>query len=69
MMLIVCICCTFSVQVCISDVALLVDSSGSIENQGKGNYDLMKDFLKTLVDKLNVGEDDVHVGAITFSNT
>ena len=64
-----CMCCKFSVQVCISDVALLVDSSGSIENQGKGNYDLMKDFLKTLVDKLNVGEDDVHVGAITFSNT
>ena len=39
----------------ILDIAFLIDSSGSIEDSGKGNYDVVKRFIIDLIQHLDVG--------------
>uniref|UniRef100_A0A3Q2Y9S9 VWFA domain-containing protein n=1 Tax=Hippocampus comes TaxID=109280 RepID=A0A3Q2Y9S9_HIPCM len=46
------------------DLLFLVDSSGSIYPQ---DYEKMKDFMKSVVGKSNIGQSDVHVGVMQFS--
>ena len=50
------------------DIAFVVDSSGSINNRDPGNWDLIKSFLKSIVDRLHVGEEDTRVSLVRFSN-
>ncbi len=50
------------------DLALIIDNSGSIEDAGKGNYKLLKDFIKSLLDSLDISEHGTHVGALRFSS-
>ena len=52
----------------------MVDSSGSIRDSNPtdgsyDNYDLVKDFIKLMVDQLNIGAFDTRVGLTYFSNT
>lgn len=42
----------------------LIDSSGSIYPE---DYQKMKDFMKALVQKSNVGKDQVHIGVLQYS--
>ena len=44
----------------------LVDGSGSIENQGIGNFQRSKDFITSLVDTFNVGRDQVNVATVLY---
>ncbi|XP_051922647.1 collagen alpha-6(VI) chain [Hippocampus zosterae] len=46
------------------DLLFLVDSSGSIYPQ---DYEKMKDFMKSVVGKSNIGQSDVHMGVMQFS--
>ncbi|XP_077431453.1 collagen alpha-6(VI) chain [Vanacampus margaritifer] len=46
------------------DLLFLIDSSGSIYPQ---DYEKMKDFMKSVVGKSNIGQNDVHVGVMQFS--
>ncbi|XP_061631419.1 collagen alpha-6(VI) chain isoform X2 [Phyllopteryx taeniolatus] len=46
------------------DLLFLIDSSGSIYPQ---DYEKMKNFIKSVVSKSNVGQNDVHVGVMQFS--
>lgn len=46
------------------DLIFLIDSSGSIYSE---EYNKMKDFMKSLVQKSNIGKDQVHVGVLQYS--
>ena len=50
------------------DVAFLLDSSGSINNAGKHNYQIMKDFIKGIVKSFIIGPHDTTVAVATFAN-
>jgi len=51
-----------------ADIVFVVDSSGSINEQDQGNWDRVKNFAKSIVGKLDVGEDRVRVGMVEFGN-
>ncbi len=46
------------------DLLFLIDSSGSIYPQ---DYEKMKDFMKSVISKSVVGQNEVHVGVMQFS--
>lgn len=46
------------------DLFFLIDSSGSIESR---DYQKMKDFMKSVISKSVVGEQDVHIGIMQYS--
>ena len=46
------------------DVAFIVDSSGSI---GRRKWPLVLDFLKNVINELNVGPDGTHVAVVAYS--
>ncbi|CAL8248632.1 unnamed protein product [Lota lota] len=46
------------------DLLFLIDSSGSIRTE---DYQKMKDFMKSMISKSQVGQDKVHVGVMQFS--
>ncbi|XP_060937286.1 collagen alpha-6(VI) chain [Limanda limanda] len=48
------------------DLIFLIDSSGSIH---PADYDKMKEFMKSLISKSAIGQNDVHVGVMQFSTT
>ncbi|XP_028297954.1 collagen alpha-6(VI) chain isoform X2 [Gouania willdenowi] len=48
------------------DLLFLVDSSGSIYPK---DYNIMKEFIKSVIGKSVVGPDQVHVGVMQFSST
>ena len=45
-----------------------MDSSGSIEKSGKGNYKKCLDFIKTAVNGSFISETFTHVGLVLFSS-
>lgn len=47
----------------------LVDGSGSIENQGRGNFQRSKDFITELIDTFDVGRDEVNVATVLYWNS
>uniref|UniRef100_A0A8D0G9L4 Collagen type VI alpha 6 chain n=1 Tax=Sphenodon punctatus TaxID=8508 RepID=A0A8D0G9L4_SPHPU len=49
-----------------ADIMFLVDSSGSITTE---NFVKMKSFMMELVNKSEIGSDQVHVGVVQFSGT
>ena len=48
-----------------ADIAFVLDASGSVRSN---NFDKMKDFLKTMVDQLNVDIEQSNVAMVTFSD-
>jgi len=54
------------VTACLLDVSFVVDHSGSIQNSGYDNWQLIIDFMVSLVTSINVGERTTHVGAVSF---
>lgn len=50
------------------DIGFLVDSSGSIEKAGKGNYKKCLNFIKTAVNGSFISETFTHVGLVVFSS-
>ncbi|KAM9309642.1 collagen alpha-6(VI) chain isoform 2-T6 [Pholidichthys leucotaenia] len=46
------------------DLVFLIDSSGSIYPH---EYDTMKEFMKSVISRSIIGQDDVHVGVMQFS--
>ena len=63
--------CCFTSTVCDKDFDLtfVIDGSGSIRQAGAGNFDLMKDFIKRVIDGFTIGYDKTHVGAVIFSSS
>ena len=52
-----------------TDLVILVDNSGSINDKGKDNYNKLKSFLAAFVNTLDIGENKTRVGALRFSDT
>jgi len=52
----------------VADIVFVVDSSGSINEHDKGNWDRVKNFASSMVGKLDVGRDRVRVGMVLFGN-
>jgi len=51
------------------DISFVVDHSGSIKENNPPhttNWQLILDFMANLVLEINVGEDETHVGAVSF---
>ncbi|XP_070768321.1 collagen alpha-6(VI) chain-like [Enoplosus armatus] len=48
------------------DLLFLIDSSGSIYPQ---DYEKMKDFIKSVISRSVIGQNEVHVGVMQFSTT
>lgn len=48
------------------NLVFLVDGSGSIEQQGKGNFQRSKDFIIGLVRTLDIGRDKVNVATVLY---
>ena len=48
-----------------ADIAFIVDSSGSI---GRRNWGRMLEFLKRMVEALNVGPNKTHIAVIAYSS-
>ena len=46
------------------DLAFILDSSGSV---GSYNFDLVKNFVKNVVDFFNIGKSGTHVAVVTYS--
>lgn len=47
-------------------MVFLVDGSGSIEFQGRGNFQRSKDFIKALINNFEVGRDLINVATVLF---
>ena len=48
-----------------ADIALVIDSSGSIN---RARFDKMVDFIDGLIDELNIGEAGTHVSVVKFGS-
>ena len=46
----------------------MIDGSGSIEQAGRGNFNRIKSFVKSVISGFNVGFYNTHVGAIIYSS-
>lgn len=51
----------------IFNLVFLVDGSGSIEAQGRGNFQRAKDFIIALVNTFEVGRDKVNVATVLYA--
>ena len=54
------------------DLTFVVDNSGSIRDKNRenalDNYILLKKFIQTLVDQLDVGEENTRIAAVRYSD-
>ena len=53
----------------IIDLVFIIDSSGSIQDAGSGNWNLILDFVVKFIESYNIGENNVRVGLTKFSNS
>merc|ERR1712121_503298 len=51
-----------------ADLAFILDSSGSIKRAGPDNWKLVLQFVESVVDKLDVGRDDVRISICSYAN-
>ena len=57
------------VAACIADIAFVIDNSGSIrDNQlvGEDNWQLIIDFVKSIIDMFTVGSDHARIAVVDF---
>lgn len=50
------------------DLALVVDSSGSINDADPANWDLVRTFTQEIARRFTIGENAVRIGVTKFSN-
>ena len=50
-------------------MTFIIDGSGSIEQAGTGNFNLVKNFVKSVIGGFRIGFDQTHVGAVIFSSS
>ena len=50
------------------DLVFVVDSSGSIEQAGQGNWNLVLNFVNRVINELNIGEFATRVAVTRFAN-
>ena len=50
------------------DVGFLIDSSGSVNNADKYNFQRIKDYIKGFIKSVVIGENDTRIGIATYSS-
>ena len=50
------------------DIGFLLDSSRSINSQGRMNYQILKDFIKAIVKSVKIGLNETELGVATYSD-
>ncbi len=48
------------------DVVFVVDSSGSINDAGSGNWDLVRRFIVDFIQRIGVSPSGTHVGLVLY---
>lgn len=51
------------------NLVFVVDGSGSIEYQGRGNFQRSKDFIIEIVKSFTIGRDETNVAVVLYSST
>ena len=57
------------VAACVADIAFVIDNSGSIRDNdppGGNNWQLIIDFVKSIIDVLTVAPDAIRIAVIDF---
>jgi len=57
------------VAVCVADIAFVIDNSGSIRDNdlpGGNNWQLIIDFVKSIIDTFTIGSDYARIAVIDF---
>jgi collagen type VI alpha len=49
-------------------VGFIVDSSGSIKDQGANNWDDILSFIASITERFDIGPSQTRVGLVSFSN-
>jgi len=58
-----------TVVACVADIAFVIDNSGSIRDSqrpGENNFQLIIDFVKSIIDVLTVTHDGIKVALVDF---
>lgn len=66
-----CVFCVIVVVTCsdnLLDLVFVVDSSGSIQDKGANNYNLLLTFIVNVINDLDIGANRTRVGLVKFSN-
>ena len=50
------------------DLGFVIDSSASIKDLDPSNWDTLLAFVQNVINRFTIGELDVHVGAVVYSN-
>lgn len=50
------------------DLGFLIDGSGSIEGQGRGNFKKVLDFVVRMIKEFEVSQSGTHIGAVLFDH-
>jgi len=64
--------CNFAagvVAACVADIAFVIDNSGSIRDNdpvGGNNWQLIIDFVKSIIDEFTVGQHATRVSVVDF---
>jgi len=61
--------CLIDVSACVADIAFVIDNSGSIRDNdppGGNNWQLILDFVKSIINSLTVAHDAIRVAVIDF---
>jgi len=59
----------FDVTECVADIAFVIDNSGSIRDNdppGGNNWQLILDFVKSIVEKFSISPDVTRVAVVDF---
>jgi len=57
------------VAACVADIAFVIDNSGSIRDNdpvGGNNWQLIIDFVKSIIDEFTIGQDATRVSVVDF---
>ena len=61
--------CLIDASACVADIAFVIDNSGSIRDNdppGGNNWQLILDFVKSIINSLTVAHDAIRVAVIDF---
>jgi len=61
--------CHIIIAACVADIAFVIDNSGSIRDNdppGGNNWNLILDFVKSIIDVFDVGQDATRFAAVDF---
>ena len=62
----------YVVTACVADIAFVIDNSGSIRDNdppGGNNWQLILDFVKSIIEVLTIAPDGIRIAVVDFGMT